>query len=95
MASIFNFVTKEGKHFAPIVNEVPSGFRVATAEEIADTSITKYPSQNGQTTIDFVSTSTRIKSGAKGVFAKVRLENNSQNKAELFAVNTQAFLSSN
>ena len=93
MASIFNFVTKEGKHFAPIVNEVPSGFRVATAEEIADTSITKYPSQDGQT--EFVSTSNRIKSGAKGVFAKVRLENNSQNKAELFAVNTQAFLSSN
>ena len=93
MASIFNFVTKEGKHFAPIVNEVPTGFRVATDAEIADADITKYPSQDGQ--IQFVSTSNRIKSGTKGVFAKVRLENTSTSKAELFAVNTQTFQSSN
>lgn len=77
MASIFNFVTKEGKHFAPIAN-----------------TITKYIVQDGAVIED----GTKIVSGVKGVYAKVRIELGSSSraiKAELFAVNTEMFQSSN
>ena len=92
MASLLDFVTKEGKHFAPIVNEVPSGFRLATSDEIADATIRKYPGADGNS---YVATTTKLQSGAKGVFAKVRLESSSTTESKLFAVNTQTFLSSN
>jgi len=74
MPTIFNFVTKEGKHFAPIVNRVP-----------------KYVVRDGAVVED----GEKIVAGTKGVFAKVRFENTSTEKAELFAVNTEFFPSSN
>jgi len=95
MPSIFNFVTKEGKHFAPIVNEVPAGYRAATDEEIANNQIRKYEGSDGTQYVADPTRGTKLQSGVKGVFAKVRFENNSTEKAELFAVNTQTFLSSN
>ena len=73
MASIFNFVTKEGKHFAPIANRVD-----------------KYVVRDGAVVQD----GQKIVAGTKGVYAIVRLENDSTTKAELFAVNTEMFPSS-
>ena len=76
MPSIFNFVTKEGKHFAPIVNEIPN-----------------YVVENGAV----VQQGNKIVSGARGVFSKVKMEITGETagqKAELFAVNTEAFKSS-
>lgn len=76
MPSIFNFVTKEGKHFAPIVNNV-----------------TNYVVEDGAV----VEQGQKIVSGARGVYSKVRMEVTgaaASQKAELFAVNTQAFKSS-
>ena len=87
MPSIFNFVTKEGKHFAPIVTEVP------TYAIITDGS-----TQTGDVVQDGYivrSNGTTEKSGVKGVFARVRFTNNSDSKAELFAVNSEVFNSSN
>ena len=80
MASIFNFVTKEGKHFAPIANSVPKYV-------VRDGAVTDLD-ENGDPM-------TKIVAGAKGVYAKVRLENDSTTKAELFAVNSETFQSSN
>ena len=73
MASIFGFITKEGKHFAPIANRVSN-----------------YAVVNGV----IVEQGTKIVSGTKGTFAKVRLENTSTDKAELFASNTEFYPSS-
>ena len=89
MPSIFNFVEKEGKFFAPIVQDVPAGYRLATD---ADTG-TRYTGSDGQ---EYVANGmTTEKSGVKGVFAKFRFTSNNTDEAELFAVNTQYFNSSN
>ena len=73
MPSIFNFIEKEGKHFAPIVSTQ-----------------TNYVVSNGVVT----ASGTKIVSGTKGVYSKVRFTSDSTSKAELFAVNTQASYSS-
>ena len=74
MPSIFPFIEKEGKHFAPIVSHQQT-YNLSTAGAVQQV--------------------TNVVSGTKGVFAKVRFTNDSTDKAELFAVNTQAFYSSN
>lgn len=91
MPSIFNFVEKEGKHFAPIVNNVPSGYRIANAAEIATVAITKYTGDDG---LEYVALTTTERAGVKGVYAKVRFSVISPTKMELFAVNSTAFKSS-
>lgn len=73
MASIFDFVEKEGKYFAPIANRVDN-----------------YVVQNGAVVQD----GQKIVAGTKGVYATVRFRNSSEDKAELFAVNTEFFQSS-
>ena len=89
MPSIFNFVEKEGKHFAPIVTEVPASYELDTGQ---DSSLPRFLGDDGQ---NYVGVGTTEKSGVKGVFAKIRFVSNSRNKAELFAINTEAFNSSN
>ena len=74
MPSIFPFVEKEGKFFAPIVTTVPN---------VVFT--------NGEVSI----MGDKIQAGTKGVFAKVRMVTNERGGAELFAVNTEWFASSN
>ena len=87
MPSIFNFVTKEGKHFAPIVTEVPTYAIVTDGSTQASDVV-----QDGYI---IRTTGTTEKSGVKGVFARVRFTNDSEQKAELFAVNSEVFNSSN
>lgn len=77
MPSIFNFVTKEGKHFAPISQKTA-----------------KYKIEDGV----IIEDGSKISSGAKGTFAKVRIqigESSAGEQAELFSVNTEFFPSSN
>ena len=77
MASIFNFVEKEGKFFAPVVNTA-----------------TNYVVRDGAVVED----GTKIVSGIKGVYAQVRITlpvENAGSKSELFALNTEMFISSN
>ena len=70
MPSIFNFITKEGKHFAPIVGEVPSSYRPATPAEISDTTITKYVGDDGN---QYVGVGSTEKAGNKGTFSVIRM----------------------
>ena len=91
MPSIFPFVEKEGKFFAPIVYVAP-----------------RFIVQNGSIVEDMANP--KIEAGTKGVFAKVRMawgrttdsDGNivdipvaERTEAELFAVNTEWFASSN
>ena len=76
MPSIFPFVEKEGKFFAPIVYSAP-----------------RFIVQNGTIVED--ATNPKIEAGTKGVFAKVRMVTTERGEAELFAVNTEWFASSN
>ena len=89
MPSIFNFVEKEGKHFAPIVTEVPASYELDTGQ---DPSLPRFTGDDNRR---YVGIGTTEKSGVKGVFAKIRFTSDSFEKAELFAVNTEAFKSSN
>ena len=76
MASLFDFVEKEGKYFAPIANTTP-----------------KYIVRNGAVIQD----GTKVVSGVKGVYAQVRIElpaSSAGEKSELFALNTEMFISS-
>ena len=89
MPSIFNFVEKEGKHFAPIVTEEPASYVLDTGQ---DPTLPRFLGDDGRT---YVGIGTTEKSGVKGVFAKIRFVSDSFSKSELFAVNTEAFNSSN
>ena len=83
LTSTWPFVKKEDKYFAPIVSQ--ENYYGSTDQSL------------GSATADDGSTvyvqGTRDKSGIKGFYNKVRLENNSTSKAELFAVNTESFIS--
>ena len=75
MPSIFGFVEKEGKFFAPVVYQT-----------------TRYMVENGVVVPD--TANPLLRSGAKGVFAKVRFTTSNRSQTELFAVNTETFKSS-
>ena len=83
LASTWPFVKKENKYFAPIVSQEnyygssDQGLGSATADD-------------GSTV--YVQ-GARDKSGIKGFYNKIKLENDSTSKAELFAVNTENFIS--
>ena len=83
LTSTWPFVKKENKYFAPIVSQ--ENYYGSTDQSL------------GSATADDGSTvyvqGTRDKSGIKGFYNKVRLENDSTSKAELFAVNTENFIS--
>lgn len=83
LTSTWPFVKKEDKYFAPIVSQ--ENYYGSTDQSL------------GSATADDGSTvyvqGTRDKSGIKGFYNKVRLENDSTSKAELFAVNTENFIS--
>lgn len=81
--STWPFVKKEDKYFAPIVSQ--ENYYGSTDQSL------------GSATADDGSTvyvqGTRDKSGIKGFYNKVKLENDSTSKAELFAVNAENFIS--
>ena len=83
LTSTWPFVKKENKYFAPIVSQ--ENYYGSTDQSL------------GSATADDGSTvyvqGTRDKSGIKGFYNKIRLENDSTSKAELFAVNTENFIS--
>ena len=83
LTSTWPFVKKEDKYFAPIVSQ--ENYYGSTDQSL------------GSATADDGSTvyvqGTRDKSGIKGFYKKVRLENDSTSKAELFAVNAENFIS--
>ena len=83
LTSTWPFVKKEDKYFAPIVSQ--ENYYGSTDQSL------------GSATADDGSTvyiqGTRDKSGIKGFYNKVRLENDSTSKAELFAVNAENFIS--
>ncbi len=75
----FPFISKEGKWFKPIVS----------TEDVYG--ITGHDGTDYTTEV----IGTREKSGIKGFYNVVELTNDSTEKAELFAINTENFLSSN
>ena len=79
------FVKKEDKYFAPIVGQIPTyGLTDAgLGDVIADDGSTVFI--NGY----------QDKSGIKGFYNKVRLQNALETKAELFAINSENKISSN
>jgi hypothetical protein len=79
------FVKKEDKYFAPIVGQIPTyGLtNVGLGSVVADDGSTVFI--NGS----------QDKSGIKGFYNKVRLQNALETKAELFAVNSENKISSN
>ena len=83
---IWPFVPKEGKYFAPIVShEDYYGFEdQGLGDALADDG----------TTILYIQ-GQKAKSGIKGFYNNVTLTNSSSEKAELFAINTENFVSSN
>ncbi len=83
IGSIWDFTSKEGKFFAPIVS-TEDIYVIDPAGTI----------ESDDGTMLSVS-GTRDKSGIKGFYNVVTLENDSTDKAELFAINTENFISSN
>jgi len=79
------FVKKEDKYFAPIVGQIPTyGLtNVGLGSAVADDGSTVFI--NGS----------QDKSGIKGFYNKVRLQNTLETKAELFAINSENKISSN
>ena len=83
---IVEFTEKENKFFAPILQE-ENIYEVTTDalfDETADDGVT-----------NLIIPDTRSVSGIKGFFASARLKNDSTEMAELFAINTESFISSN
>ena len=79
-----NQVTREGKHFIPIVSEVPNTYVIDPAGT--------YTGSDGQT---YRGEGTKLKSGIKGFYNNVTLTNSSTEARELFSINTENFISSN
>ena len=78
------FVNKEGKYFTPIVSQEDIYIIDPAGTIVAD---------DGTTMLSV--SGTRDKSGIKGFYNVVRLQNESADVAELFAINTENFISSN
>ena len=93
MPSIIPFAEKEGKHFAPIVSNEPR-YMISLQQEAGDNRI---QTRDG-VWVEPDGTQMTEKSGTKGTYAIVRFNvtgSAAQREAELFAVNTQTFQSSN
>ena len=84
LTSTWPFVRKENKYFTPIVSQEDVYVIDPTGTITAD---------DGTTMLSI--SGTRDKSGIKGFFNNVTLQNTSEEKAELFSINTEAFVSSN
>ena len=84
LTSTWPFVRKENKYFTPIVSQ-EDVYVIDPAGTITADDGTTMLSVSG----------TRDKSGIKGFFNNVTLQNTSEDKAELFSINTEAFVSSN
>ena len=65
-----NQVTREGKHFIPIVSEVPDTYLLANADQVADDMVVKYTGSDGQM---YIGNGTKLKSGIKGFYNNVTL----------------------
>jgi hypothetical protein len=79
------FVKKEDKYFAPIVGQIPT-------YGLTNVNLGSVVADDGSTV--FISGS-QDKSGIKGFYNKVRLQNALETKAELFAINSENKISSN
>ena len=93
MPSIIPFAEKEGKHFAPIVSNQPR-YRIAADQSEGEGRIRT----RDNVWVEPAGTQMTEKSGTKGTYAIVRFTVTgpaAQQEAELFAVNTQTFQSSN
>ena len=84
LTSTWPWVKKENKFFAPIVSQENTYIIDPNGTILAD----------DNTTMLSIS-GTKDKSGIKGFYNNVSLKNESTSKAELFAINTEAFVSSN
>ena len=84
---VVEFIPKEDKYFAPIL-QTELVYQPTDDEVIFDAF-----ADDGVTRV--IGTDARSKGGMKGFFAKVILENDSTEMAELFAVNTEYYQSSN
>ena len=80
-----NQVTREGKHFIPIVSEVPDTY-------VLDNTNGTYAGSDGNM---YRGEGTKLKSGIKGFYNNVTLTNSSTEARELFSINTENFISSN
>ena len=93
LTSTWPFVRKEGKYFASIVGEetifgfTDSGQTAVLADD-GETMLYPQVDTNGELL-------TRETSGIKGFYNIVRLQNASTEAAELFAINTENYISSN
>ena len=86
--SLWPWTKKENKYFTPIV-----GYEdILVVDSSGD--IESDPDENGNTVM-LSSQGTQAKSGIKGFYNVVGLESNSSDPIELFAINTEAFISSN
>ena len=65
-----NQVTREGKHFVPIVSEVPDTYLLANADQVTDDMVVKYTGSDGQM---YIGNGTKLKSGIKGFYNNVTL----------------------
>ena len=101
MPSIFPFVEKEGKHFAPIVSNEPR-YMISPDQDNPGSGATR--TRDGIFVEPDTTQPMTEKSGTKGTYAIVRMvlptgvdgaDGAAQQEGELFAVNTQSFLSSN
>lgn len=83
LTSTWPFIKKENKYFAPIVSREAyyGGTDQGLGSATADDGSTVY--KQGE----------RDKSGIKGFYNKIRLENDATTKAELFSINTENFIS--
>tara|TARA_R110001606_G_scaffold246009_1_gene394085 strand:- start:472 stop:4764 length:4293 start_codon:yes stop_codon:yes gene_type:complete len=79
------FVKKEDKYFAPIVGQIPT-------YGLTNAGLGSAVADDGSTV--FINGS-QDKSGIKGFYNKVRLQNALETKAELFAINSENKISSN
>ena len=79
------FVKKEDKYFAPIVGQIPT-------YGLTNAGLGSVVADDGSTV--FINGS-QDKSGIKGFYNKVRLQNALETKAELFAINSENKISSN
>ena len=88
LTSTWPFKRKEGKYFAPIVGE-------ETIYGFEDMEMGESIMSDDDTPVALFPQGTQETSGIKGFYNIVRLQNASTEAAELFAINTENYISSN
>ena len=92
LTSTWPFVNRENKYFASIVSQVPTYEIVGAAPNPVPSNA--IISDDGQFELRATGV-TQDQSGVKGFYNNVHFRNSSTSKAELFAINTENYISSN